>query len=334
MRKIKKMLAKTKAKLQKLYGLANRVLFKKLPSALGTPLAAILIVAPVVLGLGAYYLGKNKHPSSYTVMITNMEGTGGGSGVVIENSRSESVILSNEHVCSSALKKGGKVKLVSGQEHAVTGYLTDIEHDLCVLTVAADLKTSVKIAEKSPEAYSQAVVTGHPALMPNVITNGHFGGKQIISVMVGVRRCTEADMKKQENAMFCMFFGVVPIIRNYESQVVTATIMGGSSGSAVLNDKGELSGLVFAGKGKGLSYAYIVPYEAVRNFVDGQAKTIKKGNKYRPWLYDRDFNIQAEEESVGIQEIGKSLQKQCVSEPPKQDKLLEFCQDILSDIRM
>lgn len=61
----------------------------------------------------------------------------------------------------------------------------------------------------------------------------------------------------------------------YESITVSAIIMGGSSGSAVLNANGELSGVVFAGQGNGLSYAFIVPYEYVSMFLKDSGDFIK-----------------------------------------------------------
>lgn len=331
--RLKKRLNKAKKAIESIYRKAEEILFRRLPSALGAPLAAILVVAPLVLAGYMYYLGKNSHPSSYTVMITNMAGTGGGSGVIIKNTPSESVVLSNKHVCDGLLKKGGKIKLVNGEEHVVTGYLTDIEHDLCALTVAADLKKSISIADKSPALYTEGTITGHPALMPNIITKGHFGGREIIQLIVGVRKCKESDMKNPNIAPYCLFFGLAPIVRNYESQVVSATIMGGSSGSAVLNDDGELAGLVFAGNTRGLSYAYIVPYESVKNFAEAAAAELSQGYKDRPWLKE-EFDAMGEEEEMSIQDAREIIISKCSELGQKETKILEFCRTISEDIRL
>lgn len=330
---LKKRLAKAKKTIESIYRKTEEILFRRLPSAIGAPLAAILVVAPLALAGYMYYLGKNSHPSSYTVMITNMAGTGGGSGVVIQNTSSESVILSNKHVCDGVLKKGGKIKLVNGDQHVVTGYISDIEHDLCVLTVAADLKQSISIADSAPDLYTEGTITGHPALMPNIITKGHFGGREIIQIMVGVRKCKESDMKDQNLAPYCMFFGIVPIIRDYESQVVSATIMGGSSGSAVLNEDGELAGLVFAGNARGLSYAYIVPYEAVKNFAENAAQAITNGVKSRPWL-SQDSEAMEEEEQMSFRDVKNTIISKCSESRKKDAKILEFCRTVLEDIRL
>lgn len=337
MKKVQNKLSQTKELLKSLYLMATKILFEKLPSTVGAPLAALLIVAPILLAIATYYLGSSKHPSSYTVMITDLEGFSGGSGVIVKNTPSESVVLTNNHVCEGALKKGGKIRLVSGEEHIVTGYMTDLEHDLCVLTVASDLKNSIKIASSAPSLYTQATVTGHPALMPNVITNGHFSGRQIVQVIVGVRKCKKSDLNNPQNAMFCAFFGVVPIIRNYESQIVTATIMPGSSGSAVLNSDGELAGIVFAGNSDGLSYAFIVPFEAVRNFLDNDARNLIEYNqKIRPWNeepLEEESASQGDENMMSFKEAKSLIEDRCYTQLPKDIKVRDFCRKVAKDIR-
>lgn len=321
--RLKTRLNKANKNLKKLYKKAETVLFKTLPKSVGTPLAAFLIVAPILLAIYTYFVGSNQHPSSVTVMITTLDGRGGGSGVIIQNSTSESVILTNNHVCEGVLvKEGGKVRLVNGEEHLVTGILSSLEHDLCMITVAVDLKKSVELSSKAPSLYEEATITGHPSLMPNVITKGHFGGREIIPVMTGTRECTEKDLKNPELAPMCHFFGVAPIITVYESQIVTATIMAGSSGSAVLNSSGELSGLVFAGNADGLSYAYIVPYEAVKNFVDMDLKNINE-LKVRPWE-----NADQESDETAYEDIYQEIKNKCSSES-KDKTIKKFCQEVI-----
>lgn len=318
-----------KTTMQSLYKKAEDVLFKKLPSYIGTPLAILAVIAPVILIAYAYFMGKaSLHPSNYTVMITNISGNGGGSGVVVENSPSESLVLTNKHVCEGALKKGGKIRLVNGDEHLVTGYVTDSNHDLCLLSVGADLKNSIKVASKAPEVYSKATITGHPALMPNVITTGHFGGRQIIELMTGLRKCRPSDAKDPLNSFFCSFIGFALIIERYESQIVTATIMAGSSGSAVLNEDGELSGLVFAGNAKGLSYAYIVPYEPLKKFLDSSSNYLEA-----PWKVQDSEEENLLEESLNLKESKEIIVEKCLKNKKEDIRALEFCNKSLEDVR-
>lgn len=271
-----------------------------------------LLVLPAVI---IFELSSDRHPSSFTVMVTNMEEMSGGSGSVIMNSPDKSVVLTNSHVCDVLNKEGGLVKKEDGSKYMVSGYHKSEFHDLCAIFVAADLGNSVKIAKVSPRTYEKATITGHPALLPNVINEGSFGERKVIQVMTGIKPCTEKDVRSEQDALLCFLIGGKPVITSYESVVVSALIMGGSSGSAVLNSKGELSGVVFAGQGSGLSYAFIVPFEYVSIFVREELNTVFKITK-----------VPLEEETLTpteqIQEAKRKLAKECKKQNPK---LIDAC---------
>lgn len=310
-----------------IYKEAEKTLFERLPKAAGTILAAAGIVAPLALAVLAYNQGrKDSHPSSFTVMITNRAGTGGGSGSIVETSPSESKILTNAHVCKGALKRGGIVTKVDGEKHRVTGYYLSDEHDLCLVTVAADLHNKVELAASAPALYTEATVTGHPSLMPNVINKGLFGGRMIIDIMTGVRKCTENELNDPSKGLMCMLIGGIPVVESYEAMAVSATIMPGSSGSAVLNSNNELSGVVFAGNSRGLSYAFTVPYEAVRNFLGREMKAKQYGKKLTPW--NDESSGDSEEESVkSVSEISDMINKAC-EDPTNKEKMSDICSKV------
>lgn len=251
--------------------LFKQMVYKSLEFFLNTKLGLIAFLVLMLIPAGMLYkILIEKHPSSFTVMITNINETSGGSGSVIKTAKDHSYILTNSHICN-VIKGGGIVKKEDGSKFMATSFIASGLHDLCIIEVAADLGQSVKIADVAPKLYSQATITGHPSLLPAIISGGKFGDRKIIEVMTELKPCTEKDIRKSpENALICIFIGGIPVIKSYESIVVSAMIMGGSSGSAVLNDKGELAGVVFAGQGKGLSYAFIVPWEYVSLFVSNQ----------------------------------------------------------------
>lgn len=233
-------------------------------------LLLILVLAPAAMFTT---LVSQQHPSKFTVMVTNLSESSGGSGSTIYSSNMKSIVLTNAHVCEVLNEEGGFVKKEDGSKYLVTGYRKSEFHDLCAVWVAADLGDTVSLSPSAPRAYSEATITGHPALLPNIINKGSFGERKVISVMTGVKKCSEDTVKTEQDATFCAIFGMIPIVTNYESVIVSAMIMGGSSGSAVLNKDGELSGVVFAGQGGGLSYAFIVPYEYVAVFLKEEMTT-------------------------------------------------------------
>lgn len=200
------------------------------------------------------------------VKITRLDERSGGTGVVLSSSTTESKVLTNNHVCG-VVEHGGIVSNNYGRGF-VTSFIRSEIHDLCLITVAANFHTKTTLADEPPKLTTIAAVSGFPKLMPNIITRGSFGDHQIVSIMIGMKPCTVEDMASPDPTvgLICAFVGGLPIIRNYDAQFTGATIQPGNSGSAVYNEAGELSGLVFAGSGD-LSYGLIVPYEFLVNFL-------------------------------------------------------------------
>ena len=201
-----------------------------------------------------------------TVRILNKDESGGGTGSILESSKRGSVILTNDHVCE-VVEKGGVVDPPSHQKTPIRAIKRDSEHDLCLVLVSADLGVDLSIASASPEGGDSAVIAGHPSLMPTIITRGHFSESIMIKVQYGSRECTEEDRQDPKNAFYCMICGRLPLVKEREALVISATIMPGSSGSPVFNDRGEIAAVVFAGRGE-LGYALAVPLSYIWDFMD------------------------------------------------------------------
>lgn len=266
----------TKAKVRTTISSLIEALSSALSSVSETVLTALLIMTFVfgVFLLYRAYDGYSKRGiqkpvtntelSDTSVKVVRSDGRSGGSGVILRSNTYSSQILTNKHVCR-IIENGGLV-ITEHSTHAVVSFTESTYHDLCLVTVAADLGVNTTIAKKAPEPYSLASVSGHPGLMPNVVTRGHFSGKQIIEILTGFRPCEDKDLES-DDVLLCFFLGGIPQITRYEAQVVSATIQPGSSGSAVFNDRGEIAGIAFAGSGP-ISTAYVVPYEFVAHFLD------------------------------------------------------------------
>lgn len=304
--------------------MSNKVkqIVSKVEKSLSLKIKVVIGAAVVgsLAGLSYLALQPDGNITSPTVMVTNITGSSGGSGVVISTTSKESIILTNSHVCG-VVKNGGVISNNNGQSFLVTKYAQSKLHDLCMVHVQSDLKYSSKIAPKAPELYDEATVSGHPALLPNVLTKGHFSGKRIIQVMTGVRECTAEDLKNGLG-LFCMIMGGVPVIQSYESMLVTAMIMPGSSGSAIYNKKGQVSGLVFAGMGE-LSYAFAVPYEYIVEFMHEDLE-------YKIPSYVLDIaELMKEEQRV---KVTKEQLKRICQTPNLQPKAREVCDTAVRDI--
>lgn len=208
--------------------------------------------------------------SETTAMITNLAGNSGGTGVILRSFDNLSWILTNAHVCG-VVKNGGIVSTANSRS-LVTSYRLSLTHDLCAISVMRNLHTNTEVRDSAPDLYSASIIAGHPSLLPTVVTRGHFSEREFIQVMTGFRDCTKEDLEGPEAGM-CFFFGGIPVIKRYEAQVSSATISPGSSGSAVFDASGYLSGLAFAGSGP-LGYAHIVPQSNVSYFVNTEIREL------------------------------------------------------------
>lgn len=265
LKKLKKLLKKVRSKIPSL---------KKL---IGLKLGLSLVVAGylyMISGDGHLRPHTTEEFARTSVKITNLAENSGGSGVILYSQPDASLVLTNKHVCE-VVKHGGVV-IQENRRYLVAAYKVSNQHDLCEIMVNADLEVNTKIADKAPKKYSKAHISGHPALLPHVLTHGYVSGRMNVPVMIGMRKCNEKDVediKKNGDigkAFMCLFGGI-PIIKTFDSQLVTATILPGSSGSAVFDDNGEIIGLVFASGSRELNYAIIVPQEYVKSFVHDEA---------------------------------------------------------------
>lgn len=232
----------------------------------------ILVIASVIALTVIFYSSiKAPNPALVTVMITNLSSNSGGSGTIISHSSTESKILTNGHVCQ-VVENGGLVHSSIGASFVVSYQRSSI-HDLCVITVAQDLKYSTRLSYFPPLPLDEETVSGHPHLLPTILTKGHFSGKMVISVLVDRRPCTDEEKNSQDTAVFCSFVGYMPVVKNYESIVVSSTIQPGSSGSGVYDFNNHIAAVIFAGEGD-LGYGLAVPYEFVSLFLNQELKTI------------------------------------------------------------
>lgn len=258
---------------------------EKLPNSVKVGVAGLF--ALTLFYTGSSFFTTNDVVAN-AVKITNKAQNSGGSGVILTSHTTHSDILTNAHVCG-VVANGGYVITNTGQ-YMVDSFRVSKQHDLCVVTVKNNLHAFTKVASRAPKTYYEpAFVAGHPALFPTVVSTGRFSGKQVIEVLTGFTPCT-AENTNSGNIMYCMFLGGIPIVKSYESTLVSATIMAGSSGSGIFNSDMDLTGLVFAGQ-QGLSYAWSVPFEYVSNFLNYEVRTLERK---QPNFF-RDFSNSGQE---------------------------------------
>jgi S1-C subfamily serine protease len=212
-----------------------------------------------------------------SVRIYNMEMNSGGTGSIFRSYKKASHILTNKHVCE-LIKPGGYVNY-NNKDYIITHYKEFKRHDLCLVRIDKGLGVSLNIAQTLSKASQTVYVSGHPNLLPHIVTKGHVSDNVDIEIITGNRKCTKAEIAADPAR--CAFFGGMPVIEISESTVVSNLIKPGSSGSAVFNTKGELVGVVYAGSGRGFSHGFIVPHIYLLYFIQNAYRQswIKVGTK-------------------------------------------------------
>lgn len=284
--------------------------------------AAFAGLALTVLGTTYKSSQRKAGIASNAVMITNNEKTSGGTGVVLKSYQNKSFVLTNRHVCK-VIENSGVVQSVYG-DYKVVDYVESTKSDLCIISVNSDLRGQTYVAGRAPLMYEHAKVSGFPALMPNVISEGHVSGKRTIQVVTGMRACTEEDFKGP-NGVFCALLGGVPLIQSYESVLVTATIMPGSSGSAVYGPHNTLIGLVFAGQGS-LGYAWTVPYEQVVAFIQDEYRHTK------PTAAPNKIDLGSKQEHNSFSDLKEKCENIKLSEANRE--VFDVCKIVKKDVTL
>jgi len=201
---------------------------------------------------------------STSVKIMNIELNSGGTGSIFRSYSNASHILTNKHVCR-LIEQGGYV-VKDEKKYLITHYKKFPHHDLCMVRTKKTFGISLVVADTLAKPAQTTYVSGHPNLLPHIATKGHLSSNMTIQLIVGVEACTEEDFANGR-ALDCLFFGGLPKIEEFSSDVVSNLIKPGSSGSAVFNKKGEIIGVVYAGNGRDFSHGFIVPHIYVLYFI-------------------------------------------------------------------
>jgi S1-C subfamily serine protease len=195
-----------------------------------------------------------------SVRVLNQKMNSGGTGSILRSSKTGTEILTNKHVCR-LIEPGGYVER-QDKAYKVVAYKKFSDHDLCLVKIKQNLEVNTEVSNVLAKQSDKVIVSGHPNLLPHILTVGHLSGTLDIELVVGIKKGS-----CDEDPILCMIFGGEPVVKTFESQVVSNLIKPGSSGSAVFNSSGEIVGVIFAGSGRDFSHGFIVPHKYVRYFM-------------------------------------------------------------------
>lgn len=159
-----------------------------------------------------------------------------------------SLILTNQHVCSMGADAEYLLILQSGENVKAKFIRVDEFADVCLLNTKSFIP-ALKLANENALQADRIITIGGPEGMYPIIVDGIMSGYY------------NMNMKKDEDED-----GSFEI--HFRSQVMSAAVYPGSSGSPVFNMSGKVIGIVFAVFRDKEHISYIVPISEVLRFLD------------------------------------------------------------------
>lgn len=205
--------------------------------------------------------------ASQTVMMLNPDNeNSGGTGFAVRSPSSGKLYtITNAHVCNITDKpfliaaKGQtrlRVQIIEVMDHA----------DLCILQGLPYMK-GLEVAG-SIRLFDGVYVVGHPELQPINMTAGWVRTRVLVPISYcqkAVNRARVMVLPDKRKGARALFEFDASCIKEMDSIMTNNDSKPGNSGSAVLNEQGEVVGVLFAGDSNGTSL--IVPLDYLKSLL-------------------------------------------------------------------
>lgn len=237
---------------------------------------AILVGLFCLLKLPSWHYKYIRNTVGYrTVEITNPgpELHAGGTGVHVQLPSGKVAIITNAHICELKDQRGMVRVYSPALERPIERKVIEQADftDLCLVEPIPGV-SGLSLGAK-PEVGDIIAVIGHPLLQPLTMTRGEVVGEmdvQIFDHIIGFGAVADngtCNNPKNEILTIPTFFGIVTICTvKVHATLTTVTILGGNSGSAAVNYRGQIIGIAFAADNRS-NWGSLVGLEDIRKFI-------------------------------------------------------------------
>ncbi len=183
----------------------------------------------------------------FKVIIRQKDSYGGGTGFFLDAGTKGKFILTNRHICVNVPELDHPVFLLQDEKEFQTKIKRiSPNYDLCLLQVTDDILKNSKAYVMGPDPVSgqHVLVYGHPFLGPLVMGHGPY---------LRTENLPAQDPDDPFNGVLAGRFKF--------------PVWPGNSGSPVINNDGQVVGIVFAYEG---SQGLFIPLVNIKEFLEGK----------------------------------------------------------------
>ena len=244
----------------------------KILSALKRIFTAIAIVMFVLvtplIGHRAHKHYIYDYKGSSVVRLT--QSGSGGTGFRVIAPSGKRYILTNYHVCMLGYTKGW----LAAEDYRGYRYRLEIiekykKHDLCLVQDVPGIP-ALKLAN-NVLSHEQVYLVGHPRLANLTMESGSIVSRLTIQLVMPTPwfdKCVNGRAYKTpfDKELF-MTLGIKLCLRDFRAIHANLISYGGNSGSPVLDDFGNVIGVLFAGSPRAVTATFLVPLEHIKMFL-------------------------------------------------------------------
>lgn len=218
------------------------------------------VLAVILLANGASghkatkFDGMSKSVVELTSPSKNLEGT----GFITTGKSGKPVLVTNFHVCNSSKDEMLASRMGEIEDLHTHTLVRDSDHDLCIMTPVPGVP--LKIGREPPK-FSMLYIVGHPRFRPQTPTTGYYTSEREQEMVYPFNldgSCPpNTEVYRHIFSSGCLLTTVMGD--------VTATVFPGNSGSPIVNEEGELVGVI--NSNDGMNYGSFIPVRYLKNLL-------------------------------------------------------------------